>query len=129
MKIIVRHTARKIIGDAQEEIKPVEPARNQHVEIAQPEFAAIEPGLVLNLAAEGARHAADAVGGLVRYLLLQMQRRDAAEANLLCQLEQSIDKAAYVAGTDEQCVDARQTAWHDLELFRHRAGRIPGGKT
>src|SRR6185503_12561340 len=131
MKIVVGHAARKIIGDAQRKIEPVEPARNQHVEIAKPELAAVEPGLVLDLAAEGARHAADAVGRLIRYFLFQMQSRNTAEANLLRQFEYPIYKAAYVAGADEQSVQAGPVARHDMELFRHQAGRTgrtPGRK-
>ena len=56
---------RIVVADAEVEREAVEAVGREHVEVLDPARLVVEPGLVLDLAAEGAGHRADARRGLL----------------------------------------------------------------
>ena len=63
VQVRVRYVAVVVVAEAERQAEAVEALRDQHRQVATPELLVVEPALVLDLAAEQPRHAADRVGG------------------------------------------------------------------
>src|ERR1700722_537856 len=99
MQIVAGHALRKVVFKSESETKPVEPARNQQIQISLPEILVVEPRLVLDFAAKISPNAAHFVGGLFQNWLppVQLRSRIRAESHSLRHLQQSVDTAARIA--------------------------------
>src|ERR1035438_3176558 len=125
VEIVICNTSGKIVFKAVRHSETIESACDERVEIVSPESLVVIPGLIFQLTAEVTADAADLIRGRLFDRLGQMQGSFGIGAKLhtLCQLEQSVDIAAWVGARDE---DGRRTCVHD-QILRFVSNRFYGG--
>ena len=100
MKVIVGDSPGKIVLKSIGEVKTIESAGDQRIQVSAPECLVVVPGLIFHFAAEVSAYAAHLICRFLLEDLLQVQSCQGlrAEAHSLGEFEQSVDKAAYISG-------------------------------
>jgi hypothetical protein len=108
-----------VVAQPQGEAETVESLRGQHGEIARPEFAVLEPGLVFHIAAEQAGDAAGGVGGALDDGLGDGERGHGIgrELHPVGKFEKGVDQSAGIVTGGQQDGSAGGLAGEQSESF------------